>query len=52
MNHPVLMEPVDHTETTILETLDIHAVVNEDSQEDTAIQVSRHWNICFQYSML
>jgi len=38
MIHPVLMEPVDHTETTILETLDIHAVVNEDSQEDTAIQ--------------
>jgi len=40
MNHPVLMEHVDHTETTILETLDTRAVANEDSQEDTVIQDS------------
>ena len=46
MIHLVLMEPVDHTENTIVETLHIHADAKEDSPEETVIQVSRHWNIC------
>ena len=48
MIHLVLMEPVDHTENTILETLHIHADAKEDSPEETVIQVS-NWNSEFLF---